>query len=114
MNAEDPLLILYTSGSTGAAERRAAIITGGYLGLRRDHLFKYAPDYHPGDIYRCTADVGCCDGAQAIRCMACHSRGATITLMFEGVPNWPTPARMCRSTKHQSTSLYRPDGQSAR
>lgn len=92
MNAEDPLFILYTSGSTGKP-KGVLHTTGGYL-VYAATTFKYVFDYHPGDIYWCTADVGWVTGHSYLLYgpLAC---GAT-TLMFEGVPNWPTPARMCR------------------
>ncbi|MFU0184731.1 AMP-binding protein, partial [Salmonella enterica] len=67
--------------------------------------FKYVFDYHPGDIYWCTADVGWVTGHSYLLYgpLAC---GAT-TLMFEGVPNWPTPARMAQVVdKHQVNILY--------
>ncbi|VFS77314.1 acetyl-coenzyme A synthetase [Salmonella enterica subsp. enterica] len=62
MNAEDPLFILYTSGSTGKP-KGVLHTTGGYL-VYAATTFKYVFDYHPGDIYWCTADVGWVDGAQ--------------------------------------------------
>jgi acetyl-CoA synthetase len=100
MNAEDPLFILYTSGSTGKP-KGVLHTTGGYL-VYAATTFKYVFDYHPGDIYWCTADVGWVTGHSYLLYgpLAC---GAT-TLMFEGVPNWPTPARMCQVVdKHRST-----------
>ncbi|TGB80535.1 acetyl-coenzyme A synthetase, partial [Salmonella enterica subsp. enterica serovar Enteritidis] len=103
MNAEDPLFILYTSGSTGKP-KGVLHTTGGYL-VYAATTFKYVFDYHPGDIYWCTADVGWVTGHSYLLYgpLAC---GAT-TLMFEGVPNWPTPARMCQVVdKHQVNILY--------
>ncbi|MBG2639223.1 acetate--CoA ligase [Klebsiella michiganensis] len=103
MNAEDPLFILYTSGSTGKP-KGVLHTTGGYL-VYAASTFKYVFDYHPGDIYWCTADVGWVTGHSYLLYgpLAC---GAT-TLMFEGVPNWPTPARMCQVVdKHQVNILY--------
>ena len=87
MNAEDPLFILYTSGSTGKP-KGVLHTTGGYL-VYAASTFKYVFDYHPGDIYWCTADVGWVTGHSYLLYgpLAC---GAT-TLMFEGVPNWPSP-----------------------
>ncbi|STM59717.1 acetyl-coenzyme A synthetase [Escherichia coli] len=72
--------------------------TGGYL-VYAALTFKYVFDYHPGDIYWCTAMwLGDRTQLLAVRPLAC---GAT-TLMFEGVPNWPTPARMAQVVdKHQ-------------
>ncbi|PUK47259.1 acetate--CoA ligase [Salmonella enterica] len=102
-NAEDPLFILYTSGSTGKP-KGVLHTTGGYL-VYAATTFKYVFDYHPGDIYWCTADVGWVTGHSYLLYgpLAC---GAT-TLMFEGVPNWPTPARMCQVVdKHQVNILY--------
>lgn len=107
MNAEDPLFILYTSGSTGKP-KGVLHTTGGYL-VYAATTFKYVFDYHHGDIYWCTADVGWVTGHSYLLYgpLAC---GAT-TLMFEGVPNWPTPARMCRGRQTPGQhSLYRPDG----
>ena len=108
MNAEDPLFILYTSGSTGKP-KGVLHTTGGYL-VYAATTFKYVFDYHPGDIYWCTADVGWVTGHSYLLYgpLAC---GAT-TLMFEGVPNWPTPARMCQVVdKHQGQySVHRADG----
>ena len=103
MNAEDPLFILYTSGSTGKP-KGVLHTTGGYL-VYAATTFKYVFDYHPGDIYWCTADVGWVTGHSYLLYgpLAC---GAT-TLMFEGVPNWPTPARMAQVVdKHQVNILY--------
>lgn len=69
--------------------------TGGYL-VYAATTFKYVFDYHPGDIYWCTADVGWVTGHSYLLYgpLACGA----ATLMFEGVPNWPTPARMCQSS----------------
>ncbi len=101
MNAEDPLFILYTSGSTGKP-KGVLHTTGGYL-VYAATTFKYVFDYH-GDIYWCTADVGWVTGHSYLLYgpLAC---GAT-TLMFEGVPNWPTPARMCRGRQTPVNILY--------
>ena len=87
MNAEDPLFILYTSGSTGKP-KGVLHTTGGYLvwtSLTHQLVF----DYHDGDIYWCAADVGWVTGHSYI-VYGPLANGAT-TLMFEGVPNWPTP-----------------------
>lgn len=103
MNAEDPLFILYTSGSTGKP-KGVLHTTGGYL-VYAATTFKYVFDYHPDDIYWCTADVGWITGHSYLLYgpLAC---GAT-TLMFEGVPNWPTPARMAEIVdKHHVSLLY--------
>ncbi|MFD1802102.1 acetate--CoA ligase [Mixta tenebrionis] len=103
MNAEDPLFILYTSGSTGKP-KGVLHTTGGYL-VYAAATFKYVFDYHPNDIYWCTADVGWITGHSYLLYgpLAC---GAT-TLMFEGVPNWPQPSRMAEVVdKHKVTLLY--------
>ena len=103
MNAEDPLFILYTSGSTGKP-KGVLHTTGGYL-VYAATTFKYVFDYKEDEIYWCTADVGWVTGHSYLLYgpLAC---GAT-TLMFEGVPNWPTPARMSQVVdKHQVNILY--------
>lgn len=103
MNAEDPLFILYTSGSTGKP-KGVLHTTGGYL-VYAATTFKYVFDYKEDEVYWCTADVGWVTGHSYLLYgpLAC---GAT-TLMFEGVPNWPTPARMSQVVdKHQVNILY--------
>ena len=89
MNAEDPLFILYTSGSTGKP-KGVEHTSGGYL-LYAALTHKYVFDYHDGDIYWCTADVGWVTGHSYIL-YGPLANGAT-TLMFEGVPNYPTASR---------------------
>jgi len=89
MNAEDPLFILYTSGSTGKP-KGVVHTTGGYL-VYASMTHKYVFDYHDGDVYWCTADVGWVTGHSYI-VYGPLANGAT-TLMFEGVPNYPTPSR---------------------
>jgi acetyl-CoA synthetase len=89
MNAEDPLFILYTSGSTGKP-KGVLHTTGGYL-LFAAVTHQYVFDYHDGDIYWCTADVGWVTGHSYIL-YGPLANGAT-TLMFEGVPNYPTMSR---------------------
>ena len=86
MNAEDPLFILYTSGSTGKP-KGVLHTTGGYL-VYAAMTHQYVFDYHDGDIYWCTADVGWVTGHSYI-VYGPLANGAT-TLMFEGVPNYPT------------------------
>lgn len=103
MNAEDPLFILYTSGSTGKP-KGVLHTTGGYL-VYAATTFKYVFDYHPEDVYWCTADVGWITGHSYLLYgpLTC---GAT-TLMFEGVPNWPKPSRMAEVVdKHKVSILY--------
>jgi acetyl-CoA synthetase len=89
MNAEDPLFILYTSGSTGKP-KGVVHTTGGYL-TYASMTHQYVFDYHDGDIYWCTADVGWVTGHSYI-IYGPLANGAT-TLMFEGIPNYPTPSR---------------------
>jgi len=89
MSAEDPLFILYTSGSTGKP-KGVVHTTGGYL-VYTSLTHQYVFDYHDGDIYWCTADVGWVTGHSYIL-YGPLANGAT-TLMFEGVPNYPTPSR---------------------
>ncbi|MCG3170516.1 MAG: Acetyl-coenzyme A synthetase [Pseudomonadales bacterium] len=89
MDAEDPLFILYTSGSTGKP-KGVLHTTAGYL-LQAAMTHRYCFDYHDGDIYWCTADVGWVTGHSYI--VYGPLANAATTLMFEGVPTWPTPAR---------------------
>jgi acetyl-CoA synthetase len=89
VNAEDPLFILYTSGSTGKP-KGVLHTTGGYL-VYASITHQYVFDYHDGDVYWCTADVGWVTGHSYIL-YGPLANGAT-TLMFEGVPTYPTPSR---------------------
>jgi acetyl-CoA synthetase len=89
MNAEDPLFILYTSGSTGKP-KGVVHSTGGYL-LYASMTHQYVFDYHDGDIYWCTADVGWVTGHSYI-VYGPLTNGAT-TIMFEGIPTYPSPSR---------------------
>src|SRR3954447_1436492 len=103
MNAEDPLFILYTSGSTGKP-KGVLHTSGGYLlftALTHQHVF----DYHDGDIYWCTADVGWVTGHSYI-VYGPLANGAT-TLMFEGVPNYPSMSRFWEVIdKHKVNTFY--------
>jgi acetyl-CoA synthetase len=89
LNAEDPLFILYTSGSTGKP-KGVLHTTGGYM-VYTTHTFKNIFDYHPGDIYWCTADIGWITGHSYIT-YGPLSAGAT-TMMFEGTPTYPETDR---------------------
>ncbi len=103
MNAEDPLFILYTSGSTGKP-KGVLHTTGGYL-VYAAMTHKYVFDYHDGDIYWCTADVGWVTGHSYI-VYGPLANGAT-TLMFEGVPNYPDASRFWQVIdKHQVNICY--------
>ena len=103
MNAEDPLFILYTSGSTGKP-KGVLHTTGGYL-VFVAMTHQYVFDYHPGDIYWCTADVGWVTGHSYI-VYGPLANGAT-TLMFEGVPNYPTVSRFWQVIdKHKVNTFY--------
>ena len=103
MDAEDPLFILYTSGSTGKP-KGVLHTTGGYL-LYAAMTHKYIFDYHDGDIYWCTADVGWVTGhSYIVYGPLCN--GAN-TLMFEGVPTYPDAGRFWQVVdKHQVNIFY--------
>ena len=103
MKAEDPLFILYTSGSTGKP-KGVLHTTGGYL-VYASMTHEYVFDYHEGDIYWCTADVGWVTGHSYI-VYGPLANGA-ITLMFEGVPNYPDASRFWQVVdKHQVNIFY--------
>ena len=103
MGAEDPLFILYTSGSTGKP-KGVLHTTGGYI-VYAALTHQYVFDYHPGDVYWCTADVGWVTGHSYI-VYGPLANGA-ITLMFEGVPNYPTASRFWEvCDKHQVNICY--------
>jgi acetyl-CoA synthetase len=103
MDAEDPLFILYTSGSTGKPKGVLHTTAGYLLGACITH--KYVFDYHDGDVYWCTADVGWVTGHSYI-VYGPLANGA-ITLMFEGVPTYPTASRFWEVIdKHQVTIFY--------
>ena len=103
MAAEDPLFILYTSGSTGKP-KGVLHTTGGYL-VYASMTHQYVFDYHEGEIYWCTADVGWVTGHSYI-VYGPLANGAT-TLMFEGVPNHPDASRFWQvCDKHQVSLFY--------
>jgi acetyl-CoA synthetase len=103
MNAEDPLFILYTSGSTGKP-KGVLHTTGGYL-VYTSITHQYVFDYHDGDIFWCTADVGWVTGHSYI-VYGPLSNGAT-TMIFEGVPNYPTMSRFWEvCDKHKVNIFY--------
>jgi acetyl-CoA synthetase len=103
MNAEDPLFILYTSGSTGKP-KGVLHTTAGYL-IYTSMTHQYVFDYHDGDVYWCTADVGWVTGHSYI-VYGPLANGAT-TLMFEGVPNYPTNSRFWEVIdKHKVNIFY--------
>ena len=102
MDAEDPLFILYTSGSTGKP-KGILHSTGGYL-LQAAMTHKYVFDYHDGDVYWCTADVGWVTGhTYIVYGPLCNG---AITLMFEGIPTYPDASRFWQvvRTSTKSTS----------
>jgi acetyl-CoA synthetase len=103
MHAEDPLFILYTSGSTGQP-KGVLHTSGGYL-VFASMTHQYVFDYHDGDIYWCTADVGWVTGHSYI-VYGPLANGAT-TLMFEGVPNYPDNSRFWNVVdKHKVNIFY--------
>ncbi|HEX4925341.1 MAG TPA: acetate--CoA ligase [Bdellovibrionales bacterium] len=103
MDAEDPLFILYTSGSTNKP-KGVLHTTGGYL-VHVSMTHQYVFDYHDGDIYWCTADVGWVTGHSYI-VYGPLSNGAT-SLIFEGVPTYPTPSRFWQVIdKHKVNIFY--------
>jgi acetyl-CoA synthetase len=103
MNAEDPMFILYTSGSTGKP-KGVLHTTGGYM-VYASMTHHYVFDYQENEIYWCTADVGWVTGHSYI-VYGPLSNGAT-TLMFEGVPNYPTVSRFWEIVdKHKVNIFY--------
>lgn len=103
MNAEDPLFILYTSGSTGKP-KGVLHTTGGYL-VYAATTFKYVFDYHDGDVYWCTADVGWITGHTYTVYGPLANGG--ITVLMESVPNYPDSSRIGKIVdKHAINILY--------
>ncbi len=103
MDAEDPLFILYTSGSTGKP-KGVLHTTGGYL-LQATMTFKYVFDYHDGDVFWCTADVGWVTG-HTYTIYGPLANGA-VSLMFEGIPTYPDAGRCWEIIdKHQVNTFY--------
>ena len=103
MNAEDPLFILYTSGSTGAP-KGVVHTTAGYL-VYAAMTHQYVFDYHEGDIFWCTADVGWVTGHSYI-VYGPLANGAT-TVMFEGIPTYPSVSRLWEVVdKHRVNIFY--------
>ena len=103
MDSEDPLFILYTSGSTGKP-KGVLHTTGGYL-LQCAMTFKYVFDYHPGDIFWCTADVGWITGHSY--CLYGALLNGATTLLFEGIPTYPDAARYWQIVdQYQVTTFY--------
>ncbi len=102
MDAEDPLFILYTSGSTGKP-KGVLHTTGGYL-LFAAMTHKYVFDYHDGEVYWCTADVGWVTGHSYI-VYGPLANGA-ISVMFEGVPTYPTASRHWEVCDKHGVNIY--------
>ncbi|PCH84120.1 MAG: acetate--CoA ligase [Piscirickettsiaceae bacterium] len=102
MDSEDPLFILYTSGSTGKP-KGVVHTTGGYL-LHAAMSHKYVFDYHEGDVYWCTADVGWVTGHSYI-VYGPLANGAK-TLMFEGVPTYPDASRFWQVCEKHKVNIF--------
>jgi acetyl-CoA synthetase len=102
MDAEDPSFILYTSGSTGKP-KGVQHGTAGYL-LQAAMTHRYVFDYHEGDIYWCTADVGWVTGHSYI-VYGPLANGAT-TLMFEGIPTWPDASRCWQVIDKHNVNIF--------
>jgi len=102
MNAEDPMFILYTSGSTGKP-KGVLHTTGGYM-VYASMTHEYVFDYHDGDVYWCTADVGWVTGHSYI-VYGPLANGA-VTLMFEGVPTWPDSSRFWQVVEKHKVNIF--------
>jgi len=102
MGAEDPLFILYTSGSTGKP-KAVVHTTGGYL-VYTSMTHQYVFDYHDGDIFWCTADIGWVTGHSYV-VYGPLANGAT-SLMFEGVPNYPDPSRFWQVVDKHAVNIF--------
>jgi acetyl-CoA synthetase len=102
MNAEDPMFILYTSGSTGKP-KGVLHTTGGYM-VYASMTHEYVFDYHQGDVYWCTADVGWVTGHSYI-VYGPLANGA-ITLMFEGVPTYPDSSRFWQVVEKHKVNIF--------
>ena len=102
MNAEDPLFILYTSGSTGKP-KGVLHTTGGYM-VYASMTHKYVFDYHDGDVYWCTADVGWVTGHSYI--LYGPLANGAITLMFEGVPTYPDSSRFWQVIEKHKVNIF--------
>ncbi len=102
MNAEDPLFILYTSGSTGKP-KGVLHTTGGYL-VYTSYTHQQVFDYHEGDVYWCTADIGWITGHSYIIYGPLANRA--ITVMFEGVPNYPDYGRFWQVVEKHKINLF--------
>ena len=102
MNAEDPLFILYTSGSTGKP-KGVLHTTGGYL-VYTSYTHQQIFDYHEGDVYWCTADIGWITGHSYIIYGPLANRA--ITIMFEGVPNYPDFGRFWQVVEKHGINIF--------
>ena len=102
MDAEDPLFILYTSGSTGKP-KGVMHTTGGYM-VYTSTTHHYIFDYHPGDVYWCTADIGWITGHSYILYGPMANRA--ITLMYEGVPNYPDYGRFWEIVEKHKVNIF--------